>query len=301
MSTRDLDWNLLRAFIAVLRLGSLSAAARALGQTQPTLGRQIRALEEQLGEALFDRLPKGLRPTPRALALAEHARAMDEAGSRLAAALLTHVETAAGTVRITVPESLGPTVLPPLLAGLMADHPEIDIELSATNQTENLLRRDADIAVRLARPEQEELIAQRVGSLEIGLYAARAYAARHGLPADRRALAGHRLIGPDSEAVGLALIERLGLREMNARFVFRSDSRLSQQGALRAGIGIGALAIVEAGEDSGLLRVLPGWVLERFPVWVVAHPDMRHSRRLRLVYDALVAGLRARFGRPPAR
>ena len=165
---RQLDWTLLRAFVTIMRQGSLSAAGRRLHRTQPTLGRQIKALEDTLGEALFDRVPNGLRPTQRAFALFEHAAALDDAAAKLSAALADDLDAAAGTVRITASESFGARIIAPAVVGVMVEHPEIEIEFSATNQQENLLRRDADIAVWLVRPEQEGLIAQRIGSIEFG-------------------------------------------------------------------------------------------------------------------------------------
>jgi DNA-binding transcriptional LysR family regulator len=295
-AARKPDWPLLRAFVAVMRHGSLSAAARHLKQTQPTLGRQIRALEQQVGEALFDRLPSGLRPTQRALALFEHAAALDDAAAKLAVAIAQGSDSVAGTVRVTASESFAARVLAPILAELAEAEPSIEIELSATNEIENLVRRDADIAVRLARPEQEGLIAQRLGVVEIGLFATRGYIARHGMPQDGRALAGHRMVGPDKDPAGLRLVERWGLAEGALRFALRTDSRLAQEAAVRAGMGIGVLRLFEVEPGGDLLRVFPDTVVERYPIWLAAHADMRQSRRLRIVYDGLARGLRARFG-----
>jgi DNA-binding transcriptional LysR family regulator len=293
---RQPDWAELRALVAVMRHGSLSAAARYLGLTQPTLGRQIRALERRVGEALFDRLPSGLRPTQRALALFEPATALDEAAAKLAAALARPPDAANGTVRITASEGFAARVLAPILTGLAEAHPGIEIELSASNEVENLLRRDADIAVRHTRPEQEELIAQRIGTVEVGLFAARGYVARHGMPRDVRALAGHRLIGPDKDPVGRQLAERWGLPMDSLRFALRTDSRTAQEAAVRAGFGIGVMSLAEAEHGGDLLRVFPQTVSAAFPIWLAAHADMRQSPRLRIVYDALVSTLRARFG-----
>jgi DNA-binding transcriptional LysR family regulator len=293
---RQPDWAQLRALVAVMRHGSLSAAARQLGQTQPTLGRQIRALERRVGEALFDRLPSGLRPNQRALALYEPAAALDDAAAQLAVALARPTESAAGTVRITASEGFAARVLAPILTGLAEAHPGIEIELSATNEVENLVRRDADIAVRHTRPDQEELIAQRLGMVEVGLFAARGYVVRHGLPRDVRALAGHRLIGPDKDPVGLRLAERWGLPMDSLRFALRTDSRTAQEAAVRAGFGIGVMSMAEVEPGGDLLRVFPETATAAFPLWLAAHADMRQSPRLRIVYDALAGALRARFG-----
>lgn len=289
---RQLDWTLLRAFVAVMRGGSLSAAGRSLNLTQPTLGRQIKALEDTLGEALFDRSPNGLRPTQHALAVFKHVTALDDAAARLSAALADDTDAAAGIVRITACESFGARVIAPAVADVVAEHPEIEIEFSATNQPENLLRRDADIAIWLVRPEQEELIAQRIGSIEFGFYATRGYIARHGLPAEIRELAAHRLIGPDCETAALPRVNHWGDGNRRRLFSFRTDSRMAQEAAVHAGIGIGVLAAFEVPPDCDLVHILPEIVVEKLPVWLAAHADIRHSRRLRLVHEALAAGLR---------
>lgn len=292
----SLDWALLRAFAAVMRHGSLSAAARALGLTQPTLGRQIRALEDQLGEALFDRVPSGLRANARALALMSQAEALEQAAVQLSTALVGNADAPAGTVRLSSSEIIGTRVLVPILGELAARHPEIEIELSITNARENLLRRDADIAVRLAAPDQDDVIAQRVAEIEVGMFASRAYLRRHGVPSSLEDLGRHRLVGPDRDTRAMSLIlERRGMVLKPALFVFRSDSRLAQEAAVRAGIGIGPIRTFEVEDDPDLVRVLPRGFVERLPVWVMAHPDMRHARRLRTVYDAVVAGFRHRI------
>ncbi|WP_424810584.1 LysR family transcriptional regulator [Roseococcus sp. YIM B11640] len=292
----SLDWSLLRAFVAVIRHGSLSAAARALRLTQPTLGRQVRALEEQLGEALFDRLPSGLRPNARAMALLAQAEAMDQAAAELSTALAGNPDAPSGTVRLSSSEIIGTRVLVPILGDLAISHPEIEIELSISNTYENLLRRDADIAVRLDRPAQEEVIAQRVGELEVGMFASRAYLKRRGMPSSLTDLGQHRMIGPDQDQRAMSIImERRGLPLSRGLFTFRSDSRLAQEAAVRAGIGIGPIRTFEVEDDPEMVRVLPQGFVERLPIWVTAHPDMRHARRLRVVYDAVVAGFRARF------
>lgn len=292
----SLDWSLLRAFASVMRHGSLSAAARALNLTQPTLGRQIRALEDQLGEALFDRLPSGLRATQRALGLFEHAETLDLAAAKLSAALSEDLDAPSGTVRLSSAEIFGTRVLVPILADLALEHPEIQVELSVTNAVENLLRRDADIAVRMARPDQEELIAQRIGQVEIGMYASREYLARHGTPQDIGDLRTHRLIGPDQDQTAIRVMEKRGMLVNQRTFAFRSDSRMAQEAAVRSGLGIGPIRCFEVDQDAGLVRVLEDSFSERFPIWVTAHPDMRHARRLRVVYDAVVNGFKGKFG-----
>ncbi|MBE7210565.1 MAG: LysR family transcriptional regulator, partial [Gluconacetobacter diazotrophicus] len=190
----DPDWHLWRAFLAVSRGGSLSAAARQLRLTQPTLGRQIAALEQALGTPLFTRSTDGLRPTDRAAALLPHAEAMAAAAASLSRAAAGPDDAERGIVRLAASEAMGGAVLPRLLLGFRAAHPGIAIELSLSDRTEDLLRRDADLAVRNTPPTQNALLSRRVGEVSVRLFAREDYVRRHGLPATARDLAHHTLI-----------------------------------------------------------------------------------------------------------
>ena len=179
---REPSWDELRTFVEVARDGSLSGAARRLGLTQPTVGRHIDALEAALGLTLFTRSPRGLTPSPAALALAPHVEAMAASAAALIRAASGEAAADRGTVRVTASEIIGSEVLPPIIADFRAAHPGIAIELALTNRTEDLARRDADIAVRMVRPTQRGLVARRIGTTRIGLYAHRDYLARFGVP-----------------------------------------------------------------------------------------------------------------------
>ncbi|MGJ5222331.1 LysR family transcriptional regulator, partial [Bradyrhizobium oligotrophicum] len=195
------DWSLLRSFLAVSRRGSLSAAARATGLTQPTVGRHIDELEAGLGTALFTRSQAGLLPTEAATALLPHAEAMEAAFAALVRAAKSGGDPLQprGVVRISASEIVGTFVLPPILAGIRGRFPDIVIELVLNNRTDDLLRRDADIAVRMIRPKQDGLVARRLGHIPLGLYAHRDYIARFGLPDTIAALAAHHVIGFDRD------------------------------------------------------------------------------------------------------
>lgn len=286
------DWSLIRAFAAVMRSGSLTRAADELGQTQPTLGRQIRALEAELGETLFDRLPSGLVPRERALALYERAQAMEEAAAGFARAFARMPEALSGTVRVTSSEAFGTAVLPRLLAPFTAANPAISIEVVAANVTLNLMRREADIAVRFVRPEQPDVITQRLGEVELGLFAHRDHLATHGMPESFADLARFRLVGPDRDEIALRYAAKRGVQMTRMGFVFRSDSWAAQHAAVRAGIGIGPMHTWMARGHPDLVRVLPGEFAERLEVWICAHEDLRRSRRVRAVYDHMSAALR---------
>lgn len=291
--TNAIGWELYRSFLAVLEEGSLSAAARALGLTQPTVGRHVSALEEALGLVLFTRSQAGLLPTEAALALRDDARAM-----RATAAALERTarglagEGVRGAVRLSASEVMGVEVLPPLLAALQATHPRLEIELVLSNRLQDLVRREADIAVRLTAPQQDVLVATRVGAVPLGLVAHRDYIARRGTPASVTELAGHALIGFDRETPFIrAARAGHGLWRREA-FALRSDSDLAQLAMIRAGAGIGVCQLPLARRNPALVHLLPGEVRLALDTWVTMHEGLRQNPRCRVVFEALVAGLR---------
>jgi DNA-binding transcriptional LysR family regulator len=285
-------WELYRSFLAVVREGSLSGAARRLGMTQPTLGRHVAQLEAALGVALFTRSPGGLTPTDAALTLLPHAEAMEASAGSLIRAASGAAGDESGTVRITANEIVGAEVLPPILAAFRRHHPRIALELALTNRTEDLLRRDADIAVRMARPTQEALLARRIGHVPLGLYAHRRYLARFGTPTGLDDLRRHHLIGFDRDARAWQSLDEPRFAFDRGLFSFRADNDLAQLAALRAGLGIGGCQHPIAARDKALVPVLAREVVLRLEMWLVMHEDLRASRPLRLVFDDLAEGLR---------
>ncbi|KQZ27209.1 LysR family transcriptional regulator [Caulobacter sp. Root1472] len=286
------DWSLYRAFLAVMTEGSLSAAARALGLTQPTLGRQVAALEQALGVALFTRSPQGLKPTDAALDLQPHAQAMAGAASALVRAASGAGDTARGVVRLTASEIIGAEVLPPILADFRPKHPGVAVELSLDNQQQDLLRGAADIAVRMVRPTQEALVARRLADTHLGLYAHRRYVEAEGAPATLDALPDHAVIGFDKGTPFLrGLVQRVPLPPHG--FAFRADSDLAQLAAVRAGFGIGFIQHGVARRDPDLIPVCPGQIGFDLPVWLVMHEDLRATLRMRAMFDHLAEGLDA--------
>jgi DNA-binding transcriptional LysR family regulator len=283
-------WDLYRSFLEVMRTGSLSAASRALGLTQPTVGRHIASLEDALqGKALFTRSPAGLVPTDAARALRPHAESMAAAAGALLRAASASGEEARGIVRISASEIIGAEVLPPILAGFRARHPGVAVELSLSNQTEDLLRRDVDIAVRMVRPSQKALVARRAGKTAIGLYASPRYVEAHGRPDRLADLENHALIGFDRIAP-LSRGLRLPAPLVRERFAFRCDSDIAQLAATRAGFGIGACQHGVAAEPP-LVAILPAEFRVELPIWVVMHEGLRTTIRMRLMFDHLVARL----------
>lgn len=286
----DLSWDHWRSFLAVVDEGSLSGAARALGLTQPTLGRHIAQMETALKASLFLRAPSGLIATDVALSLVPQARAMAAAAATLRRTASGGQGADTGTVRLAASEVVGAEILPPFLAAFAEDHPGIAIELVLSNRNEDLLRHDADIAVRMQRPTQTALLGRRLGPVPLGLYAHSSYAARRGLPDRLETLTEHALIGPESSR-SLAGLTLGNSPVTPALFTYRSDCDLAQLALLRAGLGIGICQDGIAARDPALLPVLPGQVRVSLDAWLVMHEDLRASRRVRLLFDFLAQTL----------
>ncbi len=290
MADAQPNWELYRSFLAVLTEGSLSGAGRALGLSQPTLGRQIAALEAALDVALFTRSPGGLLPTEAALALKPHAEAMAAAAAAMVRALGPD-DGGGGVVRITASEVVGGAVLPPILTELREAHPNLRIELVLSNRQDDLLRREADIAVRMARPTQGALFGRRIGAAEVALYASAAYIQKHGRPVSLEDRQGHTIVGFDHVPSYAGRVIS-GLPIGRDLFDLRSDSDLAQLALIQAGAGIGACQTALA-RRLDLVPVQPGAFSFSMETWVVMHEDLKSTRRVRIVFDALVAGLEA--------
>lgn len=288
-----LDWTLTRSFLAVAETGSLSAAARQLQLSQPTLGRHITDLEAALNLPLFTRQPRGLAPTEAALALIPHARAMRAAAAQLALAAAGQDGALHGTVRITASRIVAHHILPPMLADLRQQEPGIQIELAASDESENLLFREADIAVRMYRPTQLDLISAHLIDMPIGLYAAHSYLARHPAPQSQETLMAHTFVGFDKSDLMLRMMRGLGIQANRTDFPVRCDDQIVYWNLVRAGLGIGGMQTLIGNADPGVARVAPFLRLPALPVWLTAPEALRQSARMRRVFDALTAGFRA--------
>jgi DNA-binding transcriptional LysR family regulator len=291
MDMTEPDWQLYRSFLAVMREGSLSAAARSLGMTQPSLGRHIHELEETLGVSLFARSQQGLAPTDLAHELVPHAQAMASACAALRRAATTRQDAIAGVVRITASVMIGAEVLPPMLAAFRQQHPGIVVELSLSNQSEDLLRRDADIAVRMVRPTQNALVARHIGKIALGLYAHKRYIKANGRPTSLADLAHHALIGFDKETPYIRSMRPAGLPYAREHFALRTDNDLAALAAVRAGYGIGFCQTGIAQRDPALVHVLADDFILHMDTWMVMHEDLRRSVRVRALYDHLCGAL----------
>lgn len=291
MAKHDPQWNLYRSFLAVMSEGSLSAAARQLDMTQPSLGRHIRDLEAALGVDLFTRSPQGLVPTDMAYALLPHAQAMAAASAALRRASTAQDGKTRGVVRVTASEIISVEVLPAMLTAFRKAQPEVVIELSVSNQSEDLLRKDADIAVRMARPTQQALVTRHIGRIELGAYAHKRYLRTHGRPATVDALRGHSLIGFDHETPYVRSLRPKDLPFTRELFALRTDNDLAALAAIRAGYGIGFCQVPLAAREPQLVRLLPEKLAPGMDTWVVMHEDMRRHLAVRKLFDHLATAL----------
>jgi DNA-binding transcriptional LysR family regulator len=288
---QSFNWDLVRSFLAALDHGSLLGAARVLRSSQPTIGRHIAELEKQLGTVLFERTGRGLNATAAARKLADTARAMETAALQLARQVSGAQVDVQGTVRISASQPVACALLPPILARLRDSLPEAQIELVSTNQVSNLLRREADIAVRMLRPEQASVVAKKIGVVGVGIYASRAYLKLHGTPHKPADLLLHGLVGDDALDIIQRGFQRAGYSVPREAFVLRSDDLIVQWQAVRAGVGIGFLADYVARNDAELVRVVPSIQIPPLPMWLAVHREIRTSPRIRKVYDALASAL----------
>lgn len=286
------DWSLVRSFLAALDQGSLLGAARVLHMSQPTVGRHIAELESQLGVLLFERTGRGLTPTATARQLADAARGMEAAALQLAHTLAGTQTQTTGTVRITASVPVAVQLMPPVLARMRQALPGIQVELVSSNQISNLLRREADIAVRLVRPDQSTLVAKKIGDVGLGAYAHRNYLARRGAVHTPAELLQHELIGSDTDLSILQGFQALGFPVTREIFALRSDDFIVQWRAVQAGLGIGFCANYMACSDPGVVQILPEQIrIPPLPMWLAVHREIRTNPRIRAVFDFLADAL----------
>ncbi len=291
------DWNLIRSFVAVVEQGSLTRAAEVLGLSQPTLSRQIAELEGSIGAALFERVARGLKLTSTGENLVEPARYMMAAARSLGMAAATQDNGLRGTVRITASEMVSGFVLPALLRELAQLHPEIQIELVASNQVSNLLEREADIAIRMIRPAQSALIARHLTDWPIGMYGHKDYlAGLPALPSNNQAatlalMQKFRWLGLDQSDQFIAGFRAAGIQIDRSFFDFRCDNYLVNWQAIQQGLGIGIAMQWLAERNPDLEQVLAEQELPSLPVWLTTHRELKSSKRIRTVFDFLAEGL----------
>jgi DNA-binding transcriptional LysR family regulator len=292
------DWSLAKSFLAVLDAGSLMGAARRLQAQQPTLSRHIAELEAQLGVPLFERTGRGVTPTAAALAIADAARQMQDGAGALARSLAKSRDATTGTVRVTTSQVAATWMLPPLLAQLQQAEPGIDIELVASNQLTNLLRREADIAVRMVRPQQGSLVARKLADIPIVAAAHESYLARAGTPRRPEDLVDHRLIGFDRDEAIVRGFAGMGLQLPRERFALRTDDQVAYGRLVATGAGIGFVARYNIDHWPGVQVVLPQLKITPLPCWLAVHREIRGNRLVRRVYDFLAEAIPAALAGP---
>lgn len=292
--TINFDWNRARAFLVTAEEGSLSAAARALGMAQPTLGRQVDALEAELGVTLFERLGRRLVLTPTGLDLLDHVRAMGAAANQMSLTATGHSERIEGKVTISASEAYAAHRLPPILAKLHEAAPGITFEIVATLQASDLQRREADIAIRNFRPTQPDLVARKISDDQGHFYATPAYLARVKDALSRPGCAGVDIVtfGTAEEMIGF--MRPFGLDLSAANFAFTAANHLVQWELVKQGLGLGVMAETVGAAEPRVVRALPDMAPIMFPVWLTVHREVRTSRRVRLVYDFLAEALSER-------
>jgi len=290
-----LDWSLIRAFLAVAETGSLSAAARRLGTSQPTLGRQIRQVERDLDLALFTRQPRGLALTEAGLALFPQARRMADALREITLTAAGRNDALQGTVRLTASTVVAQTLLPPIIAQIRQAEPQIQIELVASDSSDNLLYREADIALRMYRSEQLDIVTRHLGDLRLGVFAARSYLERCGTPENIADLLQHDLVGYDRSDLILRHMRSLGWPAKREMFTVRCDSQTAYLELIRAGCGIGFAQAGLMADSPDMVELELGLELPSLPLWLAAPQAMRSTPRIRRVWDLLAEGLAPRL------
>ncbi|TQV85268.1 LysR family transcriptional regulator [Exilibacterium tricleocarpae] len=285
------DWNRARAFLVTAEEGSLSAAARALNMTQPTLGRQVAALEQELGVALFERCGKGLELTPSGLDLVEHVRAMGAAANAFSLTASGQADSVAGHICLSATEVMAVFVLPAIVQKLRRQQPGIYVEIIASNSVSDLKRREADIAIRSFRPTQPDLIAKKLRDIDMRLYASAAYLEQLGRPASLAALNEADFIGFDSTNRYIAALREHGVDVTLDNFPVMTENHIVHWELVKKGAGIGVIQTDVGDAEPSVERVLPDLPAFNAEVWLVAHRELKTSRRVRVVYDFLTAEL----------
>lgn len=282
------DWNQARAFLATAEQGSLSAAAQALGLTQPTLSRQVAALERNLQVTLFARTGRALTLTTSGLDLLEHVRSMGEAASRVSMSASGQSQVIEGKVSITASEMASCFIIPKLLEKLQDIAPRIKVEIIASNQVQNIVQREADIAIRHVQPKQLDLIAKRARDMSGQLYVSQNYIAHHGLPTSLSEVNKAKFIGFENIDNWLMRLNNMGLNLTEDNFNIVCNSSVACLEMVKQGLGIGLIVDHVAQATPDLVQILPKLKPLSGPVWIITHRELHTSRRIRTVFDLLV-------------
>lgn len=283
------DWNRARAFLVTAEEGSLSAAAKALGMAQPTLGRQVDALEEELGVILFERLGRGLTLTPSGHELLSHVRGMGEAASQMSLAATGRSEALEGSICITATEVTAIYDLAPIIAKLRKIHPGVEVEVAASDDSKDLRRREADIAMRNYRPKENDLVARKIGDEVAMLYASAEYIEKYGVPTKLRDLRNHKFVGFDGSDEMVKQLSSIGLEISDENITVRAGNHMVHWELTKAGVGIGIMPERVGDLEPKVRSLMPSFRKMAYPVWLVAHRELHTSRRVRTVFDFIAS------------
>lgn len=287
----NFDWNKARSFLVAAEEGTLSAAARALGLSQPTLSRQIDALEAELRVVLFERVGRGFVLTPAGRELLEHVRGMGEAATRFSLSASGQSQSIDGLVRITATDVASAFVLPPIINRLRRKHPGIEVELVASNASADLRRREADIAVRNVASTHPEIIVKKIRDDAAHLYATESYLSSVGDLRNPARLAAAEFIGYADNRQMLQVMHGLGVLVEDRQFPIISDNQLVQWELVKGGLGIGFMLAEVGDAEPSVRRAMPTVGPVMVPMWLAAHRELNTSARIRAVFDFLVAEL----------
>ncbi len=290
------DWNQVRAFLAAAEEGSLSGAARVLGQTQPTVSRQISSLEKELGVLLLERGTRGLTITDSGQGLLMHARAMGQAAAQLSLTATGQSANVDGHVSITATNAFATFHLSQILKRLHVDAPRVIVTIETSNEVRDITRREADISIRHAAPTEPDLIGKHVADMEAHLYASKEYLDRNGHPRSVEDCSELDFIGFESPTTLLPVLNSLGLSLNENQFRINTASGTAILQYVREGLGISLLTQDALTVYPELVRVLPELPPIPVPVWVVTHRELRTSRRIRVVFDLLTEEIQNNFG-----
>ena len=283
-----LPWQLLQSMSTIADMGSLSAAARHMGVSQPTLSRHMTALEEIIGNRIFLRTSEGMQLTAQGEQLYADVRQMADTVGRITNRDDRNTGEVSGTVRISASQIISNHVLPKMLTELHQSAPRVSFEVVASDSTQNLIRREADIAIRMYRPDQSDLFIKKVAELELGIFAHRSYIADKDEITIENFMS-HDVIGYDRSTLIIDGMRRVGMNVDRDDFSFRSDDQVVCWNMVRAGYGIGMMQVGIAEQDPNLIRIAKQINIGSMPVWLAAHKELKSSPRFRLIFDHLAA------------
>lgn len=287
----NFDWNRARAFLVTVEEGSLSAAAKALKMSQPTLGRQVSALEKELGVSLFERVGRGFEITRSGIELYEHVKAMGEAANKLSLSASGRSQSIEGNISISATNTMSAYILPALIHKLRQKEPGIQIELVSTNALSDLRKREADIAIRHVEPAHPELFFKKLRKTNLYLYATPGYLKKIAPVQKTSDLKKADFMGFASNHEYIEGLKSIGIEASAENFHIFSDDHIFQWEMVKQGAGIGVMNEEVGAKESSVRKVLEKLPPLKIDNWIVAHRELKTNRRIRTVFDFLAMEL----------